>query len=89
MPTITSTDISEELTQLLSIKDYVKVPKEGETVKGTVIAISPRELLIDIYGFKSLREVAEHVNEKSDPESVPQRKVKKQAETVVLFPIQE
>ncbi|MDO8493329.1 MAG: YifB family Mg chelatase-like AAA ATPase [bacterium] len=40
---------------------------------------------ISIYGFKSLREVAEHVNEKKDPESLPQKKIQKQPETKVLY----
>lgn len=45
--------ISEELKQLLSTKDFVKIPKEGETISGIVVAISPRELLVDIEGFKT------------------------------------
>src|SRR3989338_4190411 len=50
MATIT---VSEELKGLLSDKTYLTIPKVGETVSGIVIAISPREILIDINGFKT------------------------------------
>jgi magnesium chelatase family protein len=40
---------------------------------------------IDIYGFKNLREVAEHINEKVDPESLPQNKQVKQSQTEVNY----
>lgn len=50
MPAIT---VSEELKKLLSLKEYVTVPKAGDTVKGTVIAVSPREILVDLEGFKT------------------------------------
>lgn len=52
MATITNNDGSQ-LKQLLLNKDYIAVPKEGETIKGTVISISPREVLIDINGYKT------------------------------------
>lgn len=52
MPTITA-PVSEELKKLFSDKIYVTVPRPGETIKGTVIALSPREILIDIEGFKT------------------------------------
>lgn len=48
-----STTVSEELKKLLSTKDYVKVPKEGDTIRGTVIAVSPREILVDLDGYKT------------------------------------
>lgn len=42
---------------------------------------------IDIYGFKNLREVAEHINDKQDPESLPQKKIPKQPETEIVYKI--
>ncbi len=44
---------------------------------------------IDIYGFKNLRQVAEHINEKQDPESLPQVKVGKQPETTIVYKIDQ
>ncbi len=40
---------------------------------------------IDIYGFKNLKEVAQHINEKSGPESLPQKKIGKQPETEIEY----
>lgn len=49
-----TTENNTQLKQLLSDnKAYVAVPKEGENVKGTVISISPREVLIDLQGYKT------------------------------------
>lgn len=45
--------VSEELKKLLSDKTYLGVPKVGDTVSGVAISISPREILIDINGFKT------------------------------------
>ncbi|MDP3244653.1 MAG: S1 RNA-binding domain-containing protein [bacterium] len=44
---------SEELRKLLLTKDFTKIPKEGETVKGIVIAASKNEVRVDIEGFKT------------------------------------
>lgn len=49
----TATDITSELKQLLLNKDYLKVPKEGDLITGTAIAISPREILVDLNGYKT------------------------------------
>ena len=38
---------------------------------------------IDVYGFKTLKEIVRHINEKSDPESPPRKKIKKQNETEI------
>ncbi|MBI2552479.1 S1 RNA-binding domain-containing protein [Candidatus Uhrbacteria bacterium] len=48
-----STANDSELKRLLSDKTYITVPKEGDVVKGTVIALSSREILVDIPGFKT------------------------------------
>ncbi len=40
---------------------------------------------IDIYGFKNLREVAQHINEKNDPESIPHIKISKQPRTKIDY----
>lgn len=53
MANIATNNDNSPLKQLLLNKDYIAVPKEGETVKGTVISISPREVLIDINGYKT------------------------------------
>ena len=53
MPTIIAVSTSEELKKLFSAKDLVQVPKAGDTIKGTIVAISPREILIDIAGYKT------------------------------------
>ncbi len=45
--------ISETLKKLMEGKEYLAVPKQGDTVQGTVIAISPREILIDLNGYKT------------------------------------
>lgn len=45
--------VSEELKKLLTEKTYLTIPKVGELVSGTVIAISPREIWVDINGFKT------------------------------------
>lgn len=50
MPVITK---AEELKQLLSNKTYLTVPKQGDVIKGVVVAISPREILIDIESYKT------------------------------------
>lgn len=50
---VASNNVSEELTKLLSNKDYVNIPKQGDLVKGTVIAVSPREIIVDIEGYKT------------------------------------
>ncbi len=49
----TLTATSEEFKKLLANKDFVKIPKEGDVIQGTVISISPREILIDIDGYKT------------------------------------
>src|SRR3989338_7796934 len=53
MSIITTISGAEELKKLLATKDFIAVPKEGDTVKGTVISISPREILVDIDGYKT------------------------------------
>lgn len=52
MPTATANNPSD-LKGLLSTKEYVAIPKEGDTIQGTVIAISSREALVDIPGYKT------------------------------------
>src|SRR3989338_7756937 len=49
----TLTATSEEFKKLLANKDFIKIPKEGDVIQGTVISISPREILIDIDGYKT------------------------------------
>ena len=49
----TSSIKQAQLKELLTDKQYITVPKEGETVKGIVISISPREILVDIEGYKT------------------------------------
>lgn len=44
---------SEELRKLLLTKDFTKIPKEGETVKGIVLSASKNEVRVDIEGFKT------------------------------------
>lgn len=53
MPTVVSNNVSEDFSKLLSNKDYVHIPKQGDLVKGTVIAVSPREIIVDIEGYKT------------------------------------
>ncbi len=52
MSTITSV-MSEELKKLLLDKTYLTIPKEGDNIKGIIISVSPREILVDIDGFKT------------------------------------
>lgn len=40
---------------------------------------------MDIYGFRNLREVVAHINEKNDPESIPQKKTEKCPETEIKY----
>ena len=40
---------------------------------------------IDVYGFNNLKEVVQHVNEKRDEESFPEKKAKKQPETKIEY----
>src|SRR3989338_1051074 len=81
MPTIIATPVSEELKKLFSTKDFVQVPKEGDTVKGTIIAISPREVLIDIDGYKTGIVRGEELQDK---EAASRLKVGDQVEATVL-----
>lgn len=48
--------------------------KEAALVKG-----------IDVFGFKNLKEVVQHINEKEDEESLPKKKTPKQPETKVEY----
>lgn len=80
MPTATTT--AEELKQLLSTKDFVKIPKEGETVRGTVIAISPREILLDLEGYKT--GVIRGMERREKESAYPNLKVGDQIEATVL-----
>lgn len=41
------------MRKLLLTKDFTKIPKEGETVKGIVISASKGEVKVDIEGFKT------------------------------------
>lgn len=50
---MTTVTVSEELKKLLSDKTYLGIPKVGDTVSGVAISISPREILVDINGFKT------------------------------------
>lgn len=82
MSVSTTSTTSEELKKLFSTKDFVKIPKEGDLVIGTVVAISPREILVDIDGFKTgmVRGL-----ELQDKESVyPGLKIGDQIEATVL-----
>lgn len=45
--------VSEAFKKLMEGKEFLAVPKQGDTVQGTVIAISPREILIDLNGYKT------------------------------------
>ncbi len=40
---------------------------------------------VDIYGFRNFKEVVGHINEKEDPESPPQKKIKKQPQTKIEY----
>lgn len=53
MPTAIADNLADLKQLLTGEKTYLKVPKEGEVVRGTVVATSPREVLVDITGFKS------------------------------------
>ena len=55
MPTATviKSASDSELKKLLSDKTYTDIPKKGDIVKGIIISLSPREILIDLPGFKS------------------------------------
>lgn len=50
MPTTTQSDV---LKQLLSQKTFITVPKAEDLIRGIVVSVSPREVLVDIEGFKT------------------------------------
>ncbi|MBI3632101.1 MAG: YifB family Mg chelatase-like AAA ATPase [Candidatus Vogelbacteria bacterium] len=40
---------------------------------------------VDVYGFKNLKAVVQHINEKQDPESLPKKRIERQPETCIEY----
>lgn len=73
---------SSELKQLLQDKSFIAIPKEGQTVKGTVVDLSSREVLVDISGFKA--GVVRGLELKDVEHIYPNLKIGDEVEAVVL-----
>ncbi|MBI4135560.1 S1 RNA-binding domain-containing protein [Candidatus Uhrbacteria bacterium] len=81
MTTLTQNS-ANDLKQLLQEKTLAAIPKEGQTVRGTVVDVSSREALVDIHGFKT--GIVRGIELKDVEHIYPNLKIGDEVEAVVL-----
>ncbi len=81
MTTLTQNS-ANDLKQLLQEKTLAAIPKEGQTVRGTVVDASSREVLVDIHGFKT--GIVRGIELKDVEHIYPDLKIGDEVEAVVL-----